>query len=242
MKKLLVLLSLVMLSLNTQATLLTALLNGQSIIAGDKEFDQWEILHDISSSGIAIDTDNIDVIALNDGGLDPGPGLRFDILNDEFLLEGDDIFAFMDFMFGFRVTVLDPLLRVKDNSLSLTDASLITPTSLASVFIEEKIYHDNTLANLIGDKNVELSEIYDLQGNLIAQTSKLFDSANFAPRDSVYVTKNILLEAEFSGEFARLDSFEQRFSQTRTSVPEPHAIMLWGVGLLLLAVRRRHHK
>jgi hypothetical protein len=236
MKKSLVLLSLLLVSLNTQATLLTDLLNGQSIIAGDKVFDQWEILFDESANGIAVDTNNINVTALNDGGLDPGPGLRFDILNDEFLLEGDDIFNYLDFMFGFRVTVLDPLLRIKDNSLSLTTASLINPTSLASVFIEEYIYTDSTETTTLGIKNVELSEVFG------AQTTKLFDSADFAPRDSVYVTKNILLEAELIGEFARLDSFEQRFSQTTISVPEPHAIMLWGVGLMLLVTRRYQRK
>lgn len=175
--------------------------------------------------------------ALNDGGLDPGLGLHFDILNDEFLLEGDGFYSFLDFMFGFRVTSLAPNLKIKDNSLSLTDAQLINTTSLASVFIEEKIYTDDTQTDLLGVKDVELSEVYDLQGNLLVKTTKLFDTANFNPRNSIYVTKNILLEAELEGEFAILDSFEQRFSQT---IPEPHSIMLWCLGLLLLIAHRHH--
>jgi hypothetical protein len=234
MKKLLILAGFLLVSLNTQAILLSSLLNGQTIVAGDKLFDQWDVLFESTSDGHLINTDNIDVIALNDGGLDPGPGLRFNILNDEFLLEGDDIFAFLDFSFGFRVTVLDPLLKVKDNSLSLTDASLINPITDASVFILEEIYADITLNDLLGVKDVELSELFGTNFN------KSFDSADFAPRDSIYVTKNIALWAESVGEFAQLNSFEQRFSQT--TIPEPHAIMLWGVGLLLLVARRHNRK
>ena len=77
MKKLLMLLMFLMLStmsLNIQATFLTSLLNGQSITAGDKLFDQWEALFEDSSDFIPVNTDNIEVTALNDGGLNPGPG------------------------------------------------------------------------------------------------------------------------------------------------------------------------
>lgn len=241
MKKILVMFSFMLISLNAQAILLTDLLNGQSIVAGDKLFDQWGILYEDHSDPFrGINTDNIEVTALNDGGLDPGPGLHFEILSDEFLLEGDDIYAFLDFMFGFRVTVLDPMLRLKDNSLYLTGATLINPSSLTSVFIEEKIYADSTLADMLGVKDVEFSRIYDAQGVLINQTTKTFDSADFAPRDSIYVTKNIFLDADLVGEFARLESFEQRFSQT-TTIPEPASLALLGFGIFVLQLSRKRH-
>lgn len=240
MKMLIASFILILCSINAQATLLTGLLNGGSITAGDKLFDDWQVLFTENSEFRDINTDNIDVSALNDGGLEPGSGLQFNILNDEFKLDGDGFFAFIDFMFGFRVTVLDPGLRIKDNSLSLTGAALGDTSSITSVFIEERIYTNGTQADLLGVKDVEFSSVSDLQGN-INQITKTFDSVSFAPRDSIYVTKNILIEADLVGEFAKLNSFEQRFSQT-TIVPEPHAIMLWGTGLLLLLVRRRQRK
>jgi hypothetical protein len=164
--------------------------------------------------------------------LDPGPGLRFDILNDELLVEGDGTFAYFDFMFGFQVTVLDPKLLVKDNSLYLTGAELVTPINIASVFIQEKIYIDATLNDLLGNKNVELS---DVGGNV---TNKVFDSAAFNPRKSIYVTKNILLEAWDIGESANLLSFEQRFSQ-QVKVPEPPLLSLLAAGLIMIVVRKK---
>jgi len=236
MKNVLMFLVLSTMSLNIQATLLIDLINGQSITAGDKLFDQWEVLFEDLSDLSSVNTANIDVTALNDGGLNPGPGLRFDILNNEFFVEGDDIFAYLDFMFGFRVTVLDNDLLVKDNSLSLTGAELVNPNTLASVFIEEKIYTDASASlnidNYIGIKNVELSDVFG------SQTAKLFDSAAFNPRNSIYVTKNILVEAWDVGESANLRSFEQRFSQVE-SVPEPASLWMFALGLVMIGVRKK---
>ena len=231
MKNVLMFIGLTLMSLNIQAALLTDLINGQSIIAGDKLFDQWSILYEDSSDFRTINTDNIIVTALNDGGLNPGPGLKFDILNDEFLVEGDNIYAYLDYMFGFRATVLAPELLIKDNSLYLTDAALISPTTLASVFIEESIYTDSTETMLLGLKDVEYSSVFG------TVTNKAFDSADFSPLSSVYVTKNILLEAIDFGEAANLLGFEQRFSQVQ--IPEPGLLGLLTAGILLLGLNKK---
>jgi hypothetical protein len=243
MKKLIASLVLVLCSVNAQAILLTDLLNGGSITAGDKVFDNWKVLFSDSSDFRQFDTSNIDVTALNDGGLDPGPGLRYDISNGLFDLTGDGInfYAFLDFQFGFSVTVLDPLLRVKDNSLSLTDFEIFNPVDLSSIFIEEFVFEDDK-STLLGDKNVEASELSDGFGGPLTSTTKLQDSAVFTPQSSIYVTTNILLEAADPGESVSLRSFEQRFSQTPIDVPEPHALMFLGAGLLIWVARRRQPK
>ncbi|MFT6896806.1 MAG: hypothetical protein ACJA13_001209 [Paraglaciecola sp.] len=240
MKKLVASLVLVLCSVNAQAILLTDLINGGSITVGDKVFDDWEVLSTFSyDDRFDTDniTDNIDVTGMNDGGLDPGPGLRYDISNGLFDLTGDGL---LDFMFGFSVTVLDPLLRVKDNSLSLTDFEIFPPVDLSSIFIEELVFADDRMTQL-GSKNVEASELSDGNGGFTS-TAKLQDSAVFAPQSSIYVTTNILLEAFDPGERVLLTGFEQRFSQTSIDVPEPHAFMLWGAGLLIWVARRRQRK
>ena len=237
MNKLLFILALTLASLNTHAIPLSDLLSGQTIIAGDKLFDQWSILSTGSSDQRTVNTGNIEVSALIGGGLDPGPGLHFELLNDEFLLEGDGAGAFLEFVFGFRVTVLDPGFLIKDNSLYLTAATLINPSELTRVYIEEFIFGDSARSDLLGVKDVEFSRVYDAQGNLVDQTTKTFDSAEFDPRSSIYVTKNILIEASALGEFARLESFEQRFSQT--AIPVPGSSLLLGLGLFALFLSKK---
>lgn len=74
------------------------------------------------------------------------------------------------------------------------------------MFIEENIYADGSLNQNIGVKGVELSNLF---GDV---TDKAFDAANFTPRSSVYVTKNILVEAWDIDESANLLSSEQQFS------------------------------
>ncbi|WP_286264004.1 PEP-CTERM sorting domain-containing protein [Thalassotalea atypica] len=223
-------------SMNANAVLLTELLNGGSITVGDKLFDQWEVIFEDSSdfSFNGVNTDDIDVTGLPDGGLDPGPGLHFEVANDALSILGDGLFfSYLDFHFGFRVSVLDDDFLIKDNSLYLTDYGLsLDPLGLqAGVFIEEWIHSDATRLNQIGHKDVYA---YD-EG--FGEDTKLSDAADFTPTNEIWVRKNILVSATEFGDFATLNSFEQRFSQT--TIPEPSMFLLLALGLFGIAVKRK---
>lgn len=227
MRKLFVIFSLLFVSANVQAALLTGLLQGGDIIAADKRFHGFEVLFEDSSDFRTFDYDNFELTGLADGDLDPGPGIAWNILNDQMRVEGDGINAYADFQVGFWVTVLDPGFLIKDNSLEMNGASY-SAGLLASNFIEEKVF--NAAGDLLGTKSVEFSNF----------ATDLYDEVEFAPVSSVWVTVNMLVEAIDLRDFANLNSFEQRFSQTeRIPVPEPSALALLAAGLVLLRVRKR---
>lgn len=206
---------------------LTNLFAGGSITAGDKLFDQWTLIGEYSSEeNRAVNTDNIQVTALDDGGMDPGPGLQFNILNDEFSVTGDPIYgyAYLDFTFGFRVSVLDPNLRIKDNSLELNAYSLVPGSDSVN---DLGIYIQETVGTVPGLDALATKEVtVDVLDG--APTSDLFDSATFALQSEIWVTKNILVWASNTDETANLQGFSQRFSQT--TVPEPGTLGLLALG------------
>jgi len=215
---------------SAQATILTDLFNGGSITAGDKVFDQWTLNFQSTSDGHFVNTNNIDVTALTDGGMNPGPGLSFSILNNEFSVTGDAIYAFTDFTFGFHVSTLGNL-KIKGNSLGLESGSLSGITTDLGMFIKEDVGTSAGASDLAKNKNVEFSELVG-----VGSTSKLLDSASFTPQDEIFVTKNILVWATDPGETANLTGFSQRFSQ----VPEPGTLLLFVPAMAaLVGVRRR---
>jgi len=217
---------------SAQAIPLTNLFGGQSITAGDKLFNQWTLIGQDKSDGTTVKTDNIDVTALGPIGTDPlnpGPGLSFSILNNEFSVNGDSIYAYLDFKFGFHVSVLDPTLKIKDNSLMLTGYNLGTPTDDLGVYIKEDI--NSVTGSPLGTKNVGADYLVGK-----GLTEKLTDAASFNPQSEIFVTKNILVWATDPLETASLTGFTQRFSQ----VPEPGTLLLFVPAMAaLVGIRRR---
>ncbi|WP_305046052.1 PEP-CTERM sorting domain-containing protein [Geoalkalibacter sp.] len=218
-----------------QAITLAELFNGGSITAGDKLFDNWQLLNHVASDGRELNAGNIEVTALDDGGLNPGPGLDFSVANNELSITGDGLYAFVDLMFGFRVSVLDPLRRITDNSLELTDG-FYTWVEDVGIFNDVGFYIRETVGTSpwtsdLGIKEVEFSLLDGVS------TAILDDLAAFPPRSEIWVTKNILVWAVAETDSAALFGFEQRFSQT--VIPEPGTLVLLALGGVGLLIARR---
>lgn len=227
-----------------EAAPLSALLGGGSITAGSLVFDQFQLVYqEYSDASLTVDPAQIDVTPLTDGGNDPGPGLRYDVAqSDTLTVTGDGIFAYLNYMFRFRVYDIGGAATIKDNTLRLSSATNFDPTLDLGSSIEEFVGTELRLVETPGDvdlpdlgvKEVELSEMV---GSVPIDEN--FARADFDPQSQLFVSTNILVWAMDFTESAALYQFEQRFSRTPAEAPLPGVLSLFGAGLLGLFARHR---
>jgi len=207
-----------------QAVSLRALLAGQSITAGDTLFDDWQLISQDTSDGHTIDTDNILVTALT---AEPyrGPGLQFNLRNYEFAVTGDDIYAYIDFQFAFRVSLLDPRYKVKDIRLAGLGSRMSRTTdgfNDLGAYILESIGTAPGLDDLgvLDAEHSVLDDVLFVDGG---------GTVEFTPQSELWVTKNLLVWAQDATDTAILGTFNQRFSR---AIPEPPTWLLMALGLV----------
>ena len=135
-------------------------------------------------------------------------------------------------MFGFHVSVLDPSLKIKDNSLTNFSAfmawTLDDSNDLGS-YIRETA-GTSAGASDLSTQFAELSVLDDVATNQVA------NPASFAPQDGIWVTKNLLVWAVDTTDSAAIYGFDQGFSQI--SVPEPATYALLAIALAGLGLSR----
>jgi hypothetical protein len=219
-----------------QAITLCELFNGASITAGDKLFDSWYLADYWAGDFRDFNAGNIDVTPLNDGGLNPGPGLDFSVSNGELSVTGDGFYNYVDLMFGFRVSVLNPLLKIKDVSQELNGFLSYTLDGVSDL----GFWMTETIGTSQGadDLATSFAEYSDLDGDL---AHNAVNSVDFSPFSEIWVTKNILVWSVDETDTATMTGFEQRFSQE--VIPEPSTVMLMLLGLVgLVAVGKRKLK
>ena len=228
--------ALLLASAGARAIPLSDLYAGGSLTAGNVlQFDQFKLVYQNRSTGVSVpDPTRIEVRALDDGGTNPGPGLNFTVGN-EFTVNGDGLYAFIDYTLGFRVTTLNGQPIIEDNLLTINEGFIyraMTGTQDLGMAIVEKL--SDAFGNQLVEKYVEFSEL----GTPYAFTSVLTDHAAWKPGvNEVFVEKNILVWSANRGDIASLERFEQRFS-----IPEPSSLLLFNLALAGLGLIRRGDK
>ena len=194
---------------------LSALLGGQTITADDKLFSGWTQIDLVTVNGGFADPTKFDVTPLVDDPLNPGVNFTspIDGIGTPFGHTGPSSVIFT-FSFNVQTTGGQPI--IKDNSLRITDWTFDSGPN-AFIQITETVL--NAAGGTIGDKQVVArpGETPPDLGN-----PNHFDTLNFAPVSFLHIVKRIEIQGPGTNDGARLEMFEQRFSQ----LPEPASVLM----------------
>jgi hypothetical protein len=230
---------------------LSDLLAGGSITVGDKLFGDWRVVsYATTDVGRSFNAENIEVDALTGGGLDPGPGLRFDVNAGELTVTAKGSRAFIDLVFGFSVTTLDPSLRITGNSLQYpaggafwlisSDQNYDAGSSIRENLDTTRVLADSADVGNLGTTEIEFSTMADGSGD--SSISVISDTATFAPQSTVWVTKSVSVWARDTADSAGISSFDQRFSQMAVPEPTTLALVVMALAGMLAPTAQRHRR
>ncbi len=203
---------------------LAELFGGGSITAGSKTFDAFSLVfEDVPPLGVGNDVDEgvVSLTGLDDAGLVPGPGFRFNG-NGELVTPAGELIGYV---FEFDVT---------DNAapISLIDGASLTagPFSLGSddfFIVQARLPNINFAADL---------EVF---AESFSGTSVVASSFDLVPdAASIRVGHSISVDS-FLGSGATLTDYTFRVNQTVIPLPMALPLMLSGLGLLAGVARRR---
>src|SRR6478736_4850725 len=183
-------------------TTLQELLNGGSIVAGDSQFSDFEMISLDSTAAVTPDLSQIDVVPLVSDL--SNPGLQF-TANGQLQISGVEA---IDLVFEFRVDAL-----AGNNSF--------TNHALALALNGTRFRSTGGLANITDEVTNRFSG--DLGSTLVfadikSNSTRPFDTADFAPQSAVTVISKVFIQGLSTTDAINLASFTQSFSQTGPAV------------------------
>jgi len=218
-----------------QAIPLSDLFNGGTLQVEDKLFSDWRLkalFHPFDAP--AIDLDLIEVTGISGNPLNPGL---------DFAIDGEGLHAggvpgLLDdllLQFEFKVTALNPGMRITANELNFFDGWFASANAL--LFVDETVCTsancEPTNLNVLAFNEVWV----DIQPG-VADDIKEQDIQDFLPQQEIWVDKYIFVRT-FDGGLAGITNFKQFFSQEVVSVPEPGTLAMIALGLIGAGFARR---